>query len=280
MQAVPVQFESLDGLTLKGDRYGDPANPPLIFLHGGGQTRHSWGDAAVAVARAGWYVINMDSRGHGESDWCPQTNYDVDAFVSDLKAVLNTLASKPVVVGASKGGIVALAAACIDETLLRGIVLVDVTPRLEAAGVGRILDFMRARPDGFASLEDAADTIASYTKRQRTSNLEGLRKNLREREDGRFIWHWDPHLIGGEFQSTIQQRCLRLLDDATKITIPTLLVRGAKSDVVSHEGVDEFRQAVKHAEYIDVAEASHMVAGDQNTVFSAAVINFIGRLDA
>ncbi|MBQ0718644.1 MAG: alpha/beta hydrolase [Gammaproteobacteria bacterium] len=231
------------------------------------------------MAKAGWHVINMDSRGHGESDWCPQTNYEIEAFVGDLKVVLDTLNSKPVVVGASKGGIVALATACMDESLLRGIVLVDVTPRLEPAGVGRILDFMRSRADGFESLEDAADTIASYTKRKRTSNLEGLRKNLREREDGRFIWHWDPHLIGGEFQAKIQQRCMQLLDESVKVTIPTLLVRGAQSDVVSHEGVEEFRNAVKHAEYIDVQEASHMVAGDQNTVFSDAVIDFIGRLD-
>ena len=279
MQAVAVEYRSSDGLTLKGDHYGDPADPPLIFLHGGGQTRHSWGEAAVGVAKAGWHVINMDSRGHGESDWCPQTNYQVEAFVSDLQVVLDTLDTKPVVVGASKGGIVALATACMDESLLRGIVLVDVTPRLEPEGVNRILDFMRAKSDGFESLEEAADTIASYTKRKRTKNLEGLRKNLRETKDGRFIWHWDPHLIGGEFQSTIQQRCLELLDEATNITIPTLLVRGAQSDVVSNEGVEEFQEAVKHAEYINVAEASHMVAGDQNTIFSEAVIDFIGRLD-
>ncbi len=278
MEAVTVEYQSNDGLKLKGDHYGDPANPPLIFLHGGGQTRHSWGEAAVGVAKAGWHVINMDSRGHGESDWCPRTNYEVETFVEDLKVVLNTLDTKPVIVGASKGGIVALATACMDESLLRGIVLVDVTPRLEPAGVGRILDFMRAKSDGFDSLEEAADTIASYTKRERTKNLEGLRKNLRETPEGRFIWHWDPHLIGGEFQSSIQQRCLRLLDDAVEVTIPTLLVRGAQSDVVSAEGVEEFREAVKHAEYIDVAEASHMVAGDQNTVFSDAVIDFIERL--
>lgn len=278
MEAVAVEYQSSCGLTLKGDHYGDPAGPPLIFLHGGGQTRHSWGDAAVGVAKAGWHVINMDSRGHGESDWCPRTNYEVETFVDDLKVVLATLNEKPVVVGASKGGIVALATACMDESLLRGIVLVDVTPRLEPAGVGRILDFMRTKSDGFASLEEAADTIASYTKRERTKNLEGLRKNLRETPQGRFIWHWDPHLIGGEFQSSIQQRCLRLLDDATSITIPTLLVRGAQSDVVSAEGVEEFRGAVKHAEFIDVKDASHMVAGDQNTVFSDAVIDFIERL--
>ena len=279
MQAVAVQYTSNEGLTLKGDHYGDPDNPPLIFLHGGGQTRHSWGEASIAVAKAGWHVINMDSRGHGESDWCPQTNYEVGAFVDDLKTVLDTLATRPVVVGASKGGIVALATACVDESLLRGIVLVDVTPRLESAGVGRILDFMRSKSDGFDSLEEAADTIASYTGRKRTKNLEGLRKNLRETEDGRFIWHWDPHLIGSEFQSNIQARCLDLLEEATNITIPTLLVRGAQSDVVSHEGVQEFRDAVKHAEYVDVADASHMVAGDQNTVFSDAVIDFIGRLE-
>lgn len=278
MQAVSVDYISSDGLRLKGDHYGDPANPPLIFLHGGGQTRHSWGEAAVKVAEAGWHVINMDSRGHGESDWCPRSDYEVETFVGDLKTVLATLKEKPVVVGASKGGIIALATACMDQSLLRGIVLVDVTPRLEPEGVGRILEFMRSRADGFASLEEAADTIASYTRRERPKNLEGLRKNLRETEDGRFIWHWDPQLIDGDFQANIQRRCLGLLDEAVKVSIPTLLVRGAQSDVVSHEGVQEFRKAVRHAEYVDVEEASHMVAGDQNTVFAHAVIDFIARL--
>lgn len=278
MQGVSVEYQSDDGLCLKGDHYGDPANPPLIFLHGGGQTRHSWGEAAAKVAAAGWHVINMDSRGHGESDWCPRSDYEVETFVGDLKTVLATLNEKPVVVGASKGGIVALATACMDQSLLRGIVLVDVTPRLEPAGVGRILEFMRSRAEGFASLEEAADAIASYTRRGRPKNLEGLRKNLRETEDGRFIWHWDPELIDGDFQANIQSRCLGLLDEAVNVTIPTLLVRGARSDVVSHEGVAEFRNAVKHAEYVDVEEASHMVAGDQNTVFSQAVIDFINRL--
>jgi len=278
MRAVSVEYKSFDGLRLRGDIYGNPDRPPLIFLHGGGQTRHSWGDAAERVAEAGWHVINMDSRGHGETEWCPQTNYEIEDFVGDLTVVLDTLPAKPVVVGASKGGIVALATACLDESLLRGIVLVDVTPRLEPAGVGRILEFMRARSDGFASLEEAADVIASYTRRARTKNLEGLRKNLRETTDGRFIWHWDPHLIGGEFQDNIQRRCLGLLDEAARLTLPTLLVRGARSDVVSMEGVEEFRRAVTHAEFVDVAEASHMVAGDQNTVFAKAVIDFIERL--
>lgn len=281
MQVVPLTYTSFDGLTLKGDAYGDSANQPVILLHGGGQTRYSWGKTAEKIAAAGWYAITMDARGHGETDWCPEANYALDAFVGDLKAVIRTLDQLPVVVGASKGGITALAAAGeSDSCPVRALVLVDITPRIEPAGMARIMNFMTAQPDGFANIEEVADAVATYTQRARGRNLDGLKKNVRQREDGRYIWHWDPKMIASAFEEGLDQRSARLLKAGRNLSVPVLLVRGEKSDVVSARGVQEFRDAVSHAEYVDVTGAGHMVAGDQNTIFSDAVIDFISRLAA
>ena len=278
MNPTPVQFVATDGVTSRGDAYGDPSLPPLVFLHGGGQTRHSWGDTARKVAAEGWYVINLDSRGHGESDWCEQGDYTTDAFVRDLTAVATQLSQPPVVVGASKGGVTALATEGENSGLLRSLILVDITPKIESKGVARILNFMTAKPEDYDSLEDVADSVAAYTGRKRATNLEGIRKNVRQNESGRYVWHWDPKMIESALGEGLENRTIRLMKAAHNLSVPTLLVRGEKSDVVSAEGVEEFRNAVKHAEFIDVKEASHMVAGDQNTVFSDAVIDFIGRL--
>jgi len=279
MKIIDVKYEASDGLVSRGVAYGDPTHPPIIFLHGGGQTRHSWGETAHKVASEGWHVINIDSRGHGDSDWCPEGDYTTDGFVRDLTAIAEQLDRPPVVVGASKGGITALAAEGENPGLLRSLILVDVTPKVEQKGVSRIVNFMTAKPEGYDTLEEIAEAIAAYTGRERTTNLEGIRKNVRQNNSGRYIWHWDPKMVSSALGEGLEQRSVRLLAAAENLKVPTLLVRGEKSDVVSAEGVQQFREAVSHAEFIDVKEASHMVAGDQNTVFSDAVIDFINRLD-
>jgi pimeloyl-ACP methyl ester carboxylesterase len=197
--------------------------------------------------------------------------------VGDLIAVVRTLAQPPVVVGASLGGMAAMCAAGEGEArLFAGIVLVDVTPRLEPQGVTRIVSFMTNRPDGFASLEEAADAIAAYREqRARPSDLAGLAKNLRQGEDGRWRWHWDPKFISPNGRRRGRLTPERLIDAARGLRLPTLLVRGKLSDVVSLEGAAEFRAAVPHARFVDVSGAGHMVAGDRNDLFTDAVLGFL-----
>ena len=106
----------------------------------------------------------------------------------------------------------------------------------------------------------------------------GLAKNLRRREDGRWRWHWDPKFIGDG--GTHPQSILgRLTHAARSLRLPTLLVRGRESDVISLEGVREFQDTVPHAEFVDVSGAGHMVAGDRNDAFTDAVQLFLDRHD-
>jgi non-heme chloroperoxidase len=282
---MSIELAGSDGLRLVADVEGDPDAPPVVLFHGGGQTRHAWGTTLAVLGRT-WHAYSVDLRGHGDSAWAPDGDYSLDAFASDVRAVARAMPSPPALVGASLGGIASLTA--IAETpgppLATALVLVDVAPRIEAAGVSRIGDFMKGNLDGFESLEEVADTISAYNPhRPRPKNLEGLKKNLRQRADGRWVWHWDPRFVSGRFGSPDETRSTlvdgdRLQRAARTLTIPTLLVRGRMSDLLSEEGARELLELVPHAQLADVAGAGHMVAGDRNDAFNDAVVEFLSSV--
>lgn len=281
MPAPNVQNELVsflnDGVRLVGDRRVPDGAPrgTVVFLHGGGQTRHSWGKAAERVARHGWTTVSLDARGHGDSGWAPDGRYTLDAFVGDLHAVLDALPEPPVLVGASLGGITALSAAGERPGCAAGLVLVDVAPRISTAGRARIIEFMAGAPDGFASLNEVADAVHAYNPhRRRPRNLDGLRKNVRQRENGRWYWHWDPKFLDFGDEPSRNTEADRLADAARALRIPTMLVRGSESDVVTAESVEDLRKLVPSARFEEV-RAGHMVAGDDNDVFTTHLLDFL-----
>jgi pimeloyl-ACP methyl ester carboxylesterase len=268
----------VDGdLELAAEAWGDPARPPVVLLHGGGQTRHAWAGTAATLAEAGWYALAVDQRGHGESDWAPDGNYDRLRYADDVIDLARALDSRPVLVGASLGGISSLLAIHRATTpIARALVLVDIATRMEQKGLERIFEFMHAQPNGFASLEEAADAVAAYNPhRRRPKDLSGLKKNLRQGEDGRWRWHWDPRFIEQKYPAEPPQQWNALDDAASSLTIPTLLVRGRMSDILSEEGARVFLDQVPHAKFADISNAGHMVAGDRNDLFTDAVLAFL-----
>ena len=272
-----IVFRGSDGVRLRADAWGDPAARPVLLQHGGGQTRHAWGGTAKALARAGWYAVALDLRGHGESDWSPAGDYAFDRFADDTIAVARAL-GRPAVVGASLGGLAGLLAnARADGPSASHLVLVDVTPRMNPDGVDAIKAFMADRvEEGFASLEEAADAVARYLPhRPRPRDTGGLRKNLRRGDDGRWRWHWDPAFMRPreEGRSPIEPDALE--EAARMLAIPTLLVRGRMSELVEEEHARDFLAMVPHARYADVSGAGHMVAGDRNDAFTDAVVAFL-----
>ena len=266
-----------DGLRLAADAWG-PADGPLVLLqHGGGQTRHAWKGAGETLGAAGYHAVAFDARGHGDSDWAPDGVYGQDAMVRDLECVVAALGGRrPVLVGASMGGgtsLVAVGEKHVDATAL---VLVDIAPNIEAEGVKNIEAFMNQRPDGFESLEQVAAAIAAYQPhRARPRNLDGLAKNVRLGADGKYHWHWDPRFRTGT--RNLQQRTQRLEACAAALDVPTLLVRGGLSDLLSEEGAQAFLKLCPRAEYVSVTGAAHMVAGDRNDIFATSVVEFLGR---
>lgn len=280
LKSERLEFKGVDGELLVADAWGDPADPPVILSHGGGQTRGSWGGAAAELARQGWYAVAYDHRGHGESDWSAEGHYDMEHFAEDMACIARHFDRSPAIVGASMGGLSALiGAGKVAVGLYSAIVLVDVTPRMNQKGIIRLVDFMREHvEEGFASLDEAADAIALYTGRPRRTDLGGLTKNLRLR-DGRYYWHWDPRFFipSDDRSADLFERFEKV---TAKIDIPVMLVRGRASDLVTEAEAKEFLELLPHAEYIDVDKAGHMVAGDRNDIFTDAVSGFLQKIHA
>jgi pimeloyl-ACP methyl ester carboxylesterase len=281
---TPFTFHSREGLALRGDRRGPQDASSVVFLHGGGQTRHSWGGTARKVAERGWQAVTLDARGHGESDWSEQGDYRLTSFAYDVEAALANLAGKPILVGASLGGLTSiLLAGDLVPGLIGGLVLVDIIPDMEPGGADRIHDFMAANASqGFGSLEEVADAIGVYNPhRPRPSDLSGLQKNLRSR-DGRWYWHWDPKFIGGgaQFPPNEISDTARLEAAVSAIEnagVPLMLIRGRASDLVSQAKAEAFLARHPATRFADVTGAGHMVAGDRNDAFTDAVFAFLDR---
>ena len=281
-----VRFTN-DGLTLVGDRWDPAEGVPLgvvLLLHGGGQTRHSWKNTGVRLASAGWSAVAMDTRGHGDSSWSPDGDYSLDALIGDLVATVDGIGSPPVLVGASMGGYTSMVAFGEHPGIGRALVLVDIAPRVEPVGSAKISDFMRAGFDGFESLDDVAAAISSYTpQRKRSFNFEGLKKNVRLRDDGKWHWHWDPRVMQRSADEPTRKppgtpgQSGRALAALAATHEPVMLVRGLHSDIVSDAGVAELRSVVPDLEYVEVANAAHMIAGDDNDVFAANLLDFLSR---
>ncbi len=278
MESQLVRFEGFEGIHLVGDRWGRDDAWPVLLMHGGGQTRHAWGNTASVLADHGWNAVSLDLRGHGDSEWALNGDYSFTAYAADCVAVADQLGRPPVLVGASLGGVAAmLAEGGSDRVVSAGLIVVDITHRSNPEGIGRIRDFMASGLGGFATLEDAADAIAAYTpNRPKRVNPAGLMKVLRQRRDGRWYWHWDPKFLEHGRTEVPREDFQALFEAALRgIRVPTLLVRGLLSDVVTEEGVQDFLEKIPGSKLADVGEAAHMVAGDQNDLFSDAVVNFL-----
>ncbi|MEM9620593.1 MAG: alpha/beta hydrolase [Pseudomonadota bacterium] len=269
------------GNQIAADWWGDGQSPTVILQHGGGQTRHAWKGTGQALAAAGFRAFALDARGHGDSAWAADGDYSQDAMVADLVSCAATIgAEQTILVGASMGGGVSLCAAGEQSLHAAALVLVDTAPQIEPAGAQRIMDFMGQNPDGFDSLEEVAQAIASYQPHRKPQrNLDGLKKNVRLDDKGRLRWHWDPAFLGRN-RPHLEERVTRLQSAAealAQLSMPVQLVRGGLSDVLSEAGAQSFLAVCPRCEYVNVTDAAHMVAGDRNDIFSSAVIEFLRR---
>jgi pimeloyl-ACP methyl ester carboxylesterase len=290
LSSLHESFVGAGGNRLAADVFGD-AGRPVLLLHGGGQTRHAWRKTAVEIARAGSIAYAVDQRGHGDSQWVGDGAYGFKDFAADVTTIAAELERRhgapPVAIGASLGGIASLFAAGEAQAqnrapIFAALVLVDITPRVDLTGVAKVQGFMREHArDGFATVEEAADAVAAYLPhRPRPRSTEGLKKNLRLHPDGRWRWHWDPRFLDGrrpvgQGRGEIEDE---LIAAARGLKIPAMLVRGGSSELVQEEHAKEFLALVPHARFADVSGARHMVAGDKNDQFSAAILEFLKSL--
>ncbi|MCZ8377519.1 alpha/beta hydrolase [Mycobacterium sp. CPCC 205372] len=282
IQPQTVTFRGAEGLSLVADEWNRGAElaagrPTVLMLHGGGQNRFSWKKTGQILADQGLHVVALDSRGHGDSDRSPEANYTVEALCTDTLAVIDQIGRPVALIGASMGGLTGITVAHrAGPEKVTQLVLVDVVPRYEKDGSARIRDFMFSHVHGFDSLEEAADAVAEYLPhRAKPRSPEGLKKNLRQR-DGRWYWHWDPAFLTAPNDDPFVRED-QLEQSAIELTIPILLIRGKLSDVVSTEGVRDFLAKVPAAEFVELADAGHTAAGDDNDAFTEVVVSFVSR---
>jgi pimeloyl-ACP methyl ester carboxylesterase len=277
---IVVQFSTPDGLTLRGDAWGKPGTQPVLLLHGGGQTRNAWGETARVLAEHGDYAVAIDLRGHGESDWSKSGEYGISQFLADVRSVIDTFTTPPILVGASLGGIISLLLAGESpQPICKAIVLVDVAPHVQQGGINRIRAFMESHLNGFANFDEAASAVSKYLPhRARPDDFTGLEKNLRKSSDGRLHWHWDPAMLLNFKVKEIRNED-RLTNAARALKVPLLFVRGQLSDIVTREIMEDFLKLVPHAQSVEIAGAGHTVPGDSNELFTEAVLKFVSTLD-
>ncbi|MBM4245886.1 MAG: alpha/beta hydrolase [Deltaproteobacteria bacterium] len=285
---VPETTGSLrgHGVTLRYSRW-QGGGAPIVVLHGGGQTRHAWEESCGHLGDLGYDVTALDLRGHGESEWAPNQEYGLMHFTADVVAVLPQLGHpRAALLGFSLGGLVSLYLTSRHPELCTALMLVDVAPRLETNGVRRIRDFM-TRHESFGSLDEVVAALREYNPNRPPDSIrpESLERNLRQRPDGRWEWHYDRYFrtpvtdtADGAYRSRIMGLSHEeLVAAARTVRVPTLVVRGATSDVLSEDGVRELLETIPHAEAATVERAGHQVAGDRNDAFLVALTPFLAR---
>lgn len=276
-----MHFKGHGDIKIAADVWGSNNQELVILLHGGGQTRHAWGETGKKLAEAGYHSVALDLRGHGDSEWHADGDYSIRAYKDDLVSIINEIGKPARLVGASLGGMASLVLAGdeINSDLCTALIMVDIGIYPDPVGSDRIVSFMLSGEKGFDSLENVAKSISDYLPhRKKPKDLEGLKKNLRLKDDGRYYWHWDPRFIRRRPGSRDRRYFDLQLKAAEKVIIPTLLIRGALSDVVTMEDVDYFLSVISHAKFVEIEKAAHMIAGDRNDIFAEEAIKFLKSL--
>jgi pimeloyl-ACP methyl ester carboxylesterase len=252
--------------------WGTAGCPPLLLLHGGGQTAHSWDEVAPDLARD-HHVLALDQRGHGDTDWAPAGSYAREDFVADVRAFLDDRGwPGATLVALSLGGLNAIAFAATHPERTRGLVVVDVAPTVERSGTDAIRTQLAVFD--FASFEEAVERAHAFNPRRSLENLrDRLRHALRQRPDGRWTYKFDPGMAAAGVDRDFE----RLWDAVRRIRCPTLLVRGAESHVLARETAARFTRELPGSGVAEVPGAGHSVMGDNPAGFLAAVRPFLAR---
>ena len=255
-------FVSVDERQVHYLEWGSSAAPPLVCLHGGGQTAYMWEELGD-VLRSRYHVLAPDLPWHGDSD--PIDDMSRQTIAASIPPLLREFGfEQAAFVGASLGGIVSLTLAAANPGVVAGVALIDIGHRLEDDGVNRIIEFMTRR-ESFASLEEAAADVAEYLPQRKAVRPENLRRNLRQRPDGRWVW---KHAYGRRLREEGQppggwRELIAGLDrEVTTLRCPVLVLRGSASDVLSDEGAEEVAALIPDARVATIGSAGHHAAGD------------------
>jgi pimeloyl-ACP methyl ester carboxylesterase len=258
--------------------WGTAGLPPVLFLHGGGLNAHTW-DLVCAALRRERHCLALDQRGHGESEWSPEMDYATESHVGDLEAFRQALGlERFVLVGMSLGGANALAWAGQHSRRLAGLVLVDVGPEMRVEGTRKIAAFTSdATP--LDSLEQFVDRALAFNPRRNRELLRrSLLHNLRRMPDGRYMWKYDQRHRGKVDPGAPARRRELLWSAVAGVACPTLVVRGAQSDVFHDADAERLAGRLPQARWVKIEGAGHTVQGDNPAGLLVALREFLGEI--
>lgn len=270
MRGQTVSYKG-DGLALSGEAFGDPEAAPVLFFHGGGQSRNAWRGSARQVAEAGFYGIAFDLRGHGESGWAADGDYHVEAFARDVEVLLAQFTRRVTLVGASRGGQAALIGGSRHPARIRLIMLADVAPDMPDDGIDGIRQFFAEGAKGYDCLEAAADALSHHLDQPRVADPARLARSMRQDDKGRWHWHWDPAAGNDEFLHPPSEN-EAVVAAAARVTSPLVMVRAELSHLVNDTNTVRFKVLAPHLDVLTAPGAGHMFTADRNDAFAAQLL--------
>ena len=259
--------------------WGTAGRHPILFLHGGGLNAHTW-DLVCLALRGEYHCVALDQRGHGDSEWSPVGDYSLPSQVRDIEDFIEKLKLKrPLVVGHSMGGFAAMAYAAKFARRMAGLVLVDIAPELNPAGTARIRNFL-AQDRELDSIDAFVERAMAFNPLRNPALLRrSLLHNLRELPNGKWTWKHDTRRVGetttDEAVAAAARRSEELWKAVPKISCPTLVIRGALSDVISDEQAEKFVRALPNGQFVKVEQAGHNVQGDNPAGLLAVLRPFL-----
>lgn len=257
--------------------WGNAGRRPILFLHGGGLTAHTW-DLACLAFRDEYHCLALDQRGHGDSEWSPEMDYSVEAHQGDIAAFVDHLGLDGfVLVGMSMGGLNAIAYASRNVARVAALVLVDVGPEVRIDGARRILAFTAA-PAELDSVDEFVQRALEFNPLRDPRLLRrSLLHNLRRQANGKWTWKYDQRHRGKIDVREFARRNRELWTEVPKIMCPTLVVRGARSDVFLDEDAAKLAATLPQGEWVRIEGAGHTVQGDNPKALVGALRSFLAR---
>jgi len=258
--------------------WGAPDAPPVVLLHGGHQSAHSWDLVSLHLAQK-YRVLALDQRGHGDSEWARDVEYSNHNMALDAEAFIAAMGlQRPVLIGHSMGARNSMLLARRDHAYLRAMVIVDVGPEVTERGRAAIAGFVQANQE-FDDLEHFVANVRKYDPYRPREHIERTVKyNMLQRADGKFVSKCDsnPRKLGivrgtGPLDNIT-------LDDARDFNLPVLVVRGETSNILAPDAAERFRDALPHGTLVTVPNCGHNVHGQNTKGFIAALNHFLDHL--